>query len=346
MPEGLEDPYFEWLHWPQSSVPFSEEELEYIANLDEMKDVDMLRSELPMLREACHRMLILSTSVLKKAAASGLCLAEIGELMSKDAIEEASQFELICLEAKRALTISSSVDDDLSELSLGEMNDELLEQFKMDEEEHNEDDDCLEDEICNTVPILTLPNSTFWSSNRGSWRERHQTTLSPLDEDALLCASNAVPIGKVNKPFPVDSARSVWPTNGQTFDNPGVKEDFETQRSSNNRKASLFSFDSDFQPSRPTPYRSMSLNHHKQRYGKYSLRRKAFFKDVPLTPAPKMGGKGFSYGNSNQVSFGDMSDEEWNCFLSCFNGCLDEVLATRRPRNLNYKRRLGTSCQF
>ncbi|GKE38965.1 phosphatidylinositol 4-kinase gamma 7-like protein, partial [Tanacetum coccineum] len=29
LPKNLEDSYFEWIHWPQASIPFSEDELEY-----------------------------------------------------------------------------------------------------------------------------------------------------------------------------------------------------------------------------------------------------------------------------------------------------------------------------
>ncbi|GLU20309.1 hypothetical protein SLE2022_365160 [Rubroshorea leprosula] len=103
LPESLEDPYFEWIHWPQASVPFSEDELEYIKNLDPIHDSEMLRKELPMIREACLRVLILCTIFLKEAAAFGLCLAEIGEMMSREfhhQEEEPSELEFICLEAK------------------------------------------------------------------------------------------------------------------------------------------------------------------------------------------------------------------------------------------------------
>ncbi|XP_010549980.1 PREDICTED: phosphatidylinositol 4-kinase gamma 5-like [Tarenaya hassleriana] len=106
LPENLEDPYFEWIHWPQSSIPFSEEELEYIANLDPFRDSDMLRMELPMIREACLRVLVLCTTFLKKAAVFGLCLAEIGEMMSREFRgdeEEPSELELLCMEARTLL---------------------------------------------------------------------------------------------------------------------------------------------------------------------------------------------------------------------------------------------------
>ncbi|KAK8615569.1 hypothetical protein V6N13_017154 [Hibiscus sabdariffa] len=104
LPEALEDPYFEWIHWPQASIPFSEDELEYIGKLDPIKDCEMLKRELPMIREACLRVLILSTIFLKEAAAFGLCLAEIGEMMSREfraREEDPSELEVVCLEARK-----------------------------------------------------------------------------------------------------------------------------------------------------------------------------------------------------------------------------------------------------
>ncbi|KAF8378535.1 hypothetical protein HHK36_029878 [Tetracentron sinense] len=104
LPESLEDPYFEWIHWPQASIPFSEDELEYIEALDPVRDSEMLRMELPMIREACLRVLVLCTVFLKEAAAFGLCLAEIGEMMSREfrsRDEEPSELEVVCIEARR-----------------------------------------------------------------------------------------------------------------------------------------------------------------------------------------------------------------------------------------------------
>ncbi|XP_052196383.1 phosphatidylinositol 4-kinase gamma 7-like [Diospyros lotus] len=106
LPESLEDPYFEWIHWPQASIPFSEDELEYISHLDPVRDSEMLRMELPMIREACLRILVLCTTFLKEAAAFGLCLAEIGEMMSREFRgheEEPSELEIICMEARKLL---------------------------------------------------------------------------------------------------------------------------------------------------------------------------------------------------------------------------------------------------
>ncbi|KAH7511700.1 hypothetical protein FEM48_Zijuj12G0010500 [Ziziphus jujuba var. spinosa] len=106
LPEWLDDPYFEWLHWPQASVPFSESEVDYISNLDPFKDAELLRTELPSLREASIRMLVLCTIFLKQAAAAGLCLAEIGEMMSREFCggeENLSALENVCAQAKASL---------------------------------------------------------------------------------------------------------------------------------------------------------------------------------------------------------------------------------------------------
>ncbi|KAK3421797.1 phosphatidylinositol 4-kinase gamma 7 [Eucalyptus grandis] len=106
LPETLEDPYFEWIHWPQASIPFSEDELEYIEKLDYKDDCKMLQKELPMIREACLRVLTLCTIFLKRAAAYGLCLAEIGEMMSREfrsGEEEPSELEVVCIEARRSI---------------------------------------------------------------------------------------------------------------------------------------------------------------------------------------------------------------------------------------------------
>ncbi|GER31888.1 phosphatidylinositol 4-kinase [Striga asiatica] len=108
LPESLEDPYFEWVHWPQASIPFSDDELDYIKNLDPVRDLEMLRSELPMIREACLRVLFLCTSFLKEAADYGLCLAEIGEMMSREirgGEEGPSELEIICMEARRLVAL-------------------------------------------------------------------------------------------------------------------------------------------------------------------------------------------------------------------------------------------------
>ncbi|CAI6001937.1 unnamed protein product [Closterium sp. NIES-64] len=102
LPESLEPAYFEWLHWPQASLPFSPEELEYIAALDAERDVSLLRAHLPLLREGCLRVLVIATTLLQRAAAAGMTLAGIGAMMSREVRgleEQPSDLEQVCAEA-------------------------------------------------------------------------------------------------------------------------------------------------------------------------------------------------------------------------------------------------------
>ncbi|KAL3636171.1 Phosphatidylinositol 4-kinase gamma 7 [Castilleja foliolosa] len=134
LPETIEDPYFEWIHWPQASIPFSDDELEYIKNLDPVRDSEMLRSELPMIRDACLRVLVLCTIFLKEAASNGLCLAEIGEMMSREfrsGEEEPSELEVICIEARKV-----TEDEVLSPKGGGDNYDDNF-QFDLDCEENS-----------------------------------------------------------------------------------------------------------------------------------------------------------------------------------------------------------------
>merc|ERR550514_2580434 len=96
LPENLEPPYLEWLHWPQASAPFSQETLRYIASLDPREYVELLHEELPLLRPECLRLVELTTTLLKRGAAAGMNLAELGTILSRPVVgmqEDASKFE-------------------------------------------------------------------------------------------------------------------------------------------------------------------------------------------------------------------------------------------------------------
>jgi hypothetical protein len=118
LPEALEAVYFEWLHWPQASLPFSRETLEYIASLDGAADAALLAAELPELRpEGAGRLLQLTTLTLQRGAAAGLCLAEIGALMSRPLVrigEEPSALEKMVAAALEALHLPGAAGADAS----------------------------------------------------------------------------------------------------------------------------------------------------------------------------------------------------------------------------------------
>ncbi|KAL7138296.1 hypothetical protein ABFS83_10G153000 [Erythranthe nasuta] len=136
LPESLEDPYFEWLHWPQASIPFSESEVDYILCLDPFKDAELLRSELPSIGESSVRVLVLCTIFLKEATSYGLCLSDIGEMMTREfhgGEENWSTLESLCNNAKAAFLKN---DDSDNEANLVEVDDEM---FQFDDDLTNQE---------------------------------------------------------------------------------------------------------------------------------------------------------------------------------------------------------------
>lgn len=114
LPEWMDDPYFEWLHWPQASVPFSESELHYISKLDPFKDAELLRTKVPSLRECAIRVLVVCTIFLKQAAAAGFCVGDIGQMMPRQTCKGVgrlpSKLEDICSRAKAIVPHSSTLE--------------------------------------------------------------------------------------------------------------------------------------------------------------------------------------------------------------------------------------------
>ncbi|XVF40862.1 hypothetical protein PTKIN_Ptkin01aG0150800 [Pterospermum kingtungense] len=188
LPECLDDPYFEWLHWPQASVPFSELEMEYISNLDPNKDAELLRTELPSLRESSIRVLVLCTNFLKRAASVGLCLADIGTMMTREFRgdeENSSMLETLCAEAKASVFTTFEVDDDMDNSQV-----EVSETFQFEieiEDMSNEAADL--PELVKPPFNLAKPPKPLKISPVRSMPGLHGALLSPLYEEIDNCNS-------------------------------------------------------------------------------------------------------------------------------------------------------------
>ncbi|KAI3772708.1 hypothetical protein L6452_03900 [Arctium lappa] len=187
LPESLDDPYFEWLHWPQASMPFSDTEAEYISNLDPLKDAKLLRSELPLIRECSVRVFILCTIFLKSAAAAGLSLADIGEMMTREFIGGEgcwSILENICVNAKANLDVEITTDgsDEVKE------DDEM---FAFDEEGLNPYKDV------STHPASGKPSKMMKFSSEGARSQLSDAQLARLVQECDIkdgCGPTGVPI--------------------------------------------------------------------------------------------------------------------------------------------------------
>lgn len=70
---------FCWLSWNQKSVPFSQKTLKYIESINIMEDIELLSSQYSF-RPICLRNMRMSATILKKGAAAGLTLEEIGKI--------------------------------------------------------------------------------------------------------------------------------------------------------------------------------------------------------------------------------------------------------------------------
>jgi len=86
--------WFEWLNFPQSKKPFDPETRAFIERLDPDHDITMLKKELGI-RDECLRVMKVSASLLKKAAAVGLTLHEIGNLVCRTDPDAPSYLEIL-----------------------------------------------------------------------------------------------------------------------------------------------------------------------------------------------------------------------------------------------------------
>ena len=89
----MADVRFDWVYYQQAKQPFSQKSLQYIARLDPIADAMQLRW-LGFSNEAALSCLV-STLLLQRAAAAGLCLAEIGNLVQRIDFDEPSSLEKI-----------------------------------------------------------------------------------------------------------------------------------------------------------------------------------------------------------------------------------------------------------
>ncbi|XP_024385722.1 phosphatidylinositol 4-kinase gamma 6 [Physcomitrium patens] len=326
LPETLDEPYFEWLHWPQASIPFSEEELDYIEKLDPIKDCNLLRKELPTLREACLRMLVLSTTFLKLAAEAGLTLSEIGGMMTRELCgvdEEASELEIVCVRAKMGVCdgSSSSPDSDgYDEFSFAE---DCSDDFQFDMDVHDE------------VPALKLP-------------DMHERPSSYSPANGYRSMS------------PVPTSPSWSPYFGESSPQMGLSS-FRTLEISPMPRSPL-GFPPDYSPtSLSNEDESYSLSRMSMPSRSTSLKLGKYRSHTQIEKPRAMGLRGYAAMKVAQnvydaedskdlmggpLSLTDMDEKAWALFLERFQSLLCEAFAAVKLKSKNQVQRLGTSCRF
>ncbi|KAH7351612.1 hypothetical protein KP509_19G005800 [Ceratopteris richardii] len=379
LPEALEDPYFEWLHWPQASLPFSEEELDYISRLNGYEDANILHQELPMLREACYRILILCTTFLKRAAAAGFFLAEIGGMMTRDRMEEASQLELLCMQAKlnvekdlaEKLYINDGYDDDVStpENSFADETHEQFE-FEMDHDSRYNagsiaDSTKLPMDWTN-LSLSDLPSLPVHLSNRKEPTINNLNYFNDFHRSGAylqICSGMSAPetkrLGSLCKfsactpnlcngdssGFPQSLSLEGKPDTGfprRTFSERGSR--LKSEICPLAEEEEILSF-ADKNEKSPNSSKEQSLRSPRPT----SLRGVSFYNQkknyTNVSDSKTTVGKVNVSGSLVPFSPGDMSDEQWALFMDHFDNLL-EIMLANRSSNVNYCQRLGISCQF
>ncbi|KAH9329215.1 hypothetical protein KI387_001323 [Taxus chinensis] len=325
LPEALDDPYFEWLHWPQASSPFSEEELEYIKKLNAASDAQMLRKELPMLRESCLRVLMITTTFLQRAAEAGLSLAEIGSMMSREIgtmDDELSELENICFQAKLDADYELSLIRS-SYCPVSSITDNFSFQLHMDQEEYQSASLPTSNGVCSTLHLPSI---------------------------SLQCETSDVCSVLFNTNESTQSCFCCSPTMGSNATSDVFKEvalDLEEEESSispENQGACVFD---------PKIVRTKSG---KRNNGSNSsgTRRTHSIVDarsghgVRGVSSSELARKTRDSSGENEIglNLSEMTEEEWSVFMECFQQLLPDALANWKTRNTCPLLRLGTSCQF
>lgn len=122
LPDNLEVPWFEWMNWSQSKIPFDDETKSYINRIDIEKDAQLLQAL--GVRNECIKTMKISTKLLKHAVTHNKTLYDIGSIICRNVSkpDEPSSLELLCEKAQQLCQTSrgmeSAEDDFFSKLEL------------------------------------------------------------------------------------------------------------------------------------------------------------------------------------------------------------------------------------
>jgi len=97
LPEKLDNPFFEWMYWPQAKEPFSKEVVEFVRSIDVQRDIKKLRKLGFNWKEM--RTFEVTTTFLQKCLVCGFNLFEIAVMICRDSGHE-SELEYLVTTAK------------------------------------------------------------------------------------------------------------------------------------------------------------------------------------------------------------------------------------------------------
>lgn len=116
LPSEIGELRFPWCHWPQAKVPFSDDEVEYVEDLDPDLDAQVLQDL--GIASHCIEFQTVATHVLKKAVKLGFTLHQIGLLFERTTLAQPSNIERLISKVRTSLDQGGEVDFDLLKSSL------------------------------------------------------------------------------------------------------------------------------------------------------------------------------------------------------------------------------------
>eukprot|EP01117_Protostelium_nocturnum_P017953 TRINITY_DN739_c0_g1_i1.p1 TRINITY_DN739_c0_g1~~TRINITY_DN739_c0_g1_i1.p1 ORF type:complete len:403 (+),score=169.37 TRINITY_DN739_c0_g1_i1:948-2156(+) len=124
LPDNLGGAWFDWMNYSQAKKPFSESSLEFINSFDLERNISLLSTHLAV-RKECLRVMQISVTLLKRAAAAGLNAFQIGKFASRRNLEDPSDLENLVAK------INEEMKEDCEELFLQRFAQELDRTFSL-----------------------------------------------------------------------------------------------------------------------------------------------------------------------------------------------------------------------
>lgn len=110
-PSGFADPEFEWLHWPQARLSFSDEVRSYVARLDPEKDRDLVAEMLD--DEEAAETVYVATTVVKIGASRGYSALDLAKWFRRETLTQPSCLEHALAVCRRTLDTGGDLDMNL-----------------------------------------------------------------------------------------------------------------------------------------------------------------------------------------------------------------------------------------
>ena len=110
LPPNMEQAWFEWLTWPCAQEPFTPECRAYIRSLDIERDTRILADRFaPTISIEAIRVMRIATRWLQMAAKAKCTVAEIGDALCRQPIDEPSRIERLVARAEAKVSSSEAI---------------------------------------------------------------------------------------------------------------------------------------------------------------------------------------------------------------------------------------------